>query len=117
MPDDFKFSIEDKSGEQTITLKRVHHGETIKAVVFLHLDEDEEDEGKDDDDDDQNDDDQDNGSMESSISMVVTIDKGEDSFVEFCCSVNPEEILIENMVIKKRDVPDDHELYSGPPFS
>lgn len=113
MPEDFKFSIHDKSGEQTITMERIHHGETIKAVVFLHLEDDEDDdEGK--DENDQNDE---HDNMQSSISMVVTIDKGEDSFVEFCCSMNPEEIVIENMAIKKHDASDDHELYSGPPFS
>ncbi|XP_074578789.1 uncharacterized protein At2g39795, mitochondrial-like [Curcuma longa] len=114
IPEDFPFEIIDNPGDQAIFLKRDFAGENIQVVVLMNLDEQNDVEENDEDDKDE---DGNENSMEPSLSLVVTIDKGEDHLLEFCCSLNLDKVGIETMVLKKRDDPDDQSAYQGPEFS
>ncbi|XP_020090883.1 uncharacterized protein At2g39795, mitochondrial-like [Ananas comosus] len=116
LPDGFPFEIIDNPGDQTVVLKRELAGETIEATVFMNYDE-EQDLNEDDDDDDARDDGHDESSIKPTISLVVTIQKGEGPFLEFCCNFNDDKLEIESMSIKKRDDPDAQNAYEGPEFS
>ncbi|KAJ8504272.1 hypothetical protein OPV22_005158 [Ensete ventricosum] len=81
----------------------------LKLLIILN---DLEEIDEDDDDDERNE-----NSMEPTLSLVVTIDKGEGSLLEFCCNLNSDELEIEGMVMKKRDDVDGQSAYQGLKFS
>ncbi|RWV78602.1 hypothetical protein BHE74_00058929 [Ensete ventricosum] len=114
VPENFPFEIIDSPGDQAVFLKRDFAGENIQVTVLMNFDEQNDMEENDEDDED---DESNESSMEPGISLVVTIDKGESSLLEFCCNLNADELEIESMVIKKRDDPDDQGAYQGPEFS
>nr|XP_010932135.1 uncharacterized protein At2g39795, mitochondrial [Elaeis guineensis] len=114
LPDGFPFEIIDNPGDQTIVLKRAFAGENIQVTVFMNLDA----EGDfNENDEDGSEDDNNESSFQPTISLVVSIEKGEGPFLEFCCNLNDDELEIESMVMKKRDAPDDQGAYQGPQFS
>ncbi|KAH0462576.1 hypothetical protein IEQ34_010151 [Dendrobium chrysotoxum] len=111
VPEGFPFEILDNPGDNTITLKREFAGENIQIIVYMNPDV-EEDEEEDDEDDDA---DQENASKPS-ISLHVTIDKGEEvPILEFVCNLNSDELEIENM--KNPDDSGCQGTYEGPEFS
>ncbi|CAL9780383.1 unnamed protein product [Musa acuminata subsp. burmannicoides] len=114
VPENFPFEIIDSPGDQAVFLKREFAGENIQVTVLMNFDEQDDMEETDEDD---GDDESNESSMEPSVSLVVTIEKGESSLLEFCCNLNAHELEIESMVIKKRDDPDDQGAYQGPEFS
>lgn len=114
LPDGFPFKIIDNPGDQTIVLKRQFAGENIQATVFMNSDA-EADMNEDDKDGDQ--DDNNESSFHPTISLVVSIEKGEGPFLEFGCNLNADELEIESMAMKKLDAPDDEGAYQGPEFS
>ncbi|KAK8950369.1 hypothetical protein KSP40_PGU012236 [Platanthera guangdongensis] len=112
VPEGFPFEIIDNPGDQTITLKREFAGENIQALVYMSLDGEEDggDSNKDDDTDQEN-------SIQPSISLHVTIDKGDVPILEFGCNLNSEELEIESMARKSQDDSDVQGAYEGPNFS
>ncbi|URE00028.1 Mitochondrial glycoprotein [Musa troglodytarum] len=114
VPEDLPFEIVDNPGDQAVFLKREFAGENIQVTVLMNFDEQNDLEESDEDDDD---DERNENSMEPTLSLVVTIDKGEGSLLEFCCNVNSDELEIESMVMKKRDDVDGQSAYQGPKFS
>ncbi|CAL9045835.1 uncharacterized protein At2g39795, mitochondrial [Musa acuminata AAA Group] len=114
VPEDLPFEIVDNPGDQAVFLKREFAGENIQVTVLMNFDEhnDLEESDEDDDDDEINE-----NSMEATLSLVVSIDKGEGSFLEFCCNLNSDELEIESMVMKKHDDVDGQSAYQGPKFS
>lgn len=114
VPEGFPFEIIDNPGDQTITLKREFAGENIQALVYMNLDG-EEDGGENDKDDD--DDDEQENSIQPSISLHVTIDKGDVPILEFGCNLNSDELEIESMARKSQEDSDGQGAYEGPNFS
>ncbi|KAG0490367.1 hypothetical protein HPP92_007230 [Vanilla planifolia] len=114
IPKGFPFEIIDNPGDQTITLKREFGGENIQVTVYMNLDE-EEDVGKGDDESDDNDEEE--VSHQASISLHVTIDKGEGPILEFGCNLSPDKLDIESMATKSREESDLDGAYQGPEFS
>ncbi|RZR86530.1 hypothetical protein BHM03_00013758 [Ensete ventricosum] len=114
VPEDLPFEIVDNPGDQAVFLKREFAGENIQVTVSMNFDKrnDLEEIDEDDDDDERNE-----NSMEPTLSLVVTIDKGEGSLLEFCCNLNSDELEIEGMVMKKRDDVDGQSAYQGLKFS
>ncbi|KAJ4966572.1 hypothetical protein NE237_018421 [Protea cynaroides] len=114
LPDGFPFEIIDNPGEQTITLKREFFGESIQVEVHMPdmAEEDEEDE---DDEDDK--DDGDAGSGQTYISLIVNVSKGEGPHLEFSCSASPDDITIDNMMMKSPNTSSNEIAYEGPEFS
>ncbi|XP_008796210.1 uncharacterized protein At2g39795, mitochondrial-like [Phoenix dactylifera] len=114
LPDGFPFEIIDNPGNQTVILKREFAGENIQVTVFMNLDA-EGDLGE--NDEDGSEDDNNESSFQPTISVVVSIEKGEGPFLEFSCNLNADELEIESMALKKHDAPDDQGAYQGPEFS
>ncbi|RRT84725.1 hypothetical protein B296_00010992 [Ensete ventricosum] len=114
VPEDLPFEIVDNPGDQAVFLKREFAGENIQVTVSMNFDKrnDLEEIDEDDDDDERNE-----NSMEPTLYLVVTIDKGEGSLLEFCCNLNSDDLEIEGMVMKKRDDVDGQSAYQGPKFS
>lgn len=113
-PEHFPFHIVDNPGDQAVVLKRELAGENIQVTVFMNFDEQNDMEQHDEADED---DDSEENSMEPTLSLVVTIDKGEGPLLEFCCNLNSDELQIESMVLKKRDDLADQSAYQGPKFT
>ncbi|KAG1359020.1 hypothetical protein COCNU_08G004660 [Cocos nucifera] len=114
LPDGFPFEIIDNPGDQTVVLKRAFAGENIQVTVFMNLDAEG---GFNENDEDGSEDDNNESSFQPTISLVVSIEKGEGPFLEFCCNLNDNELEIESMVMKKCDALDDQGAYQGPQFS
>jgi complement component 1 Q subcomponent-binding protein len=108
-PGSFPFRIEDKPGNQNVTLTRDYNGEHIKVVVSMpSLVSDEND---DDDDDDEG------PSNESSIPLVVTVTKKSGLTLEFSCMAFPDEIAIDALSVKHPgDSLEDQLANEGPDF-
>ncbi|GMH04248.1 hypothetical protein Nepgr_006087 [Nepenthes gracilis] len=111
VPDEFPFKIEDNPGQQTITLTREFHGETIVVEVTVpNLDAGEED----------NEDDKDDGegtASQSSLPLIVSVSKKDGPFLEFGCTAFPDEIAIDSLSLKNPASPDDQIAYEGPDFT
>ncbi|KAK9129140.1 hypothetical protein Sjap_009627 [Stephania japonica] len=123
-PANFPFEIVDNPGEQTITLKRSDiAGETILVEVHSPNAYDDEDEDVDDDDKEQSE--NDDNSDQFTISLTVTVVKGDGPRLEFSCTLSPDQISIDTMLIKdpaaasaSASTSDDQQiLYEGPEFS
>lgn len=71
---------------------------------------DEEEDGEEDDDTDQE------NALKPTISLHVTIDKGDGPVLEFGCNLNSDELEIETMAKKNRDDSDAQGAYDGPDF-
>ncbi|CAA6661614.1 unnamed protein product [Spirodela intermedia] len=117
LPKNFPFTIIDNPGDQTITLKRQFGSENVEVSVFMEVGEG-EDEGDDqgEKDDDATGDEEDSRDL-SNISLVVTIEKGKGPALEFCCSLNSNEINIDSLTLKSPEVSDDQSPYEGPEFT
>ncbi|PKA60383.1 Uncharacterized protein AXF42_Ash008443 [Apostasia shenzhenica] len=117
VPEGFPFEIIDTPGDQTIVLKREYAGEIIQATVYMNLDEEAIGEDNEDGDDDEDEDDDQKSKIQQSISLHITIDKGEGPILEFGCNLNSDELQIETMETKSRDDSDGQGAYQGPDFS
>ncbi|MQL76761.1 hypothetical protein Taro_009157 [Colocasia esculenta] len=111
----FPFTIIDNPGDQTITLKREFGNETIEASVFLGPSEGEAEE--DDQDNEDGTDNEADAANLSDISLVVAINKGSGPTLEFCCSINPQEINIDSLALKSPENSDYESPYEGPEFT
>lgn len=114
LPEGFPFEIVDNPGDQAVVLKRELAGENIQVTVLMNLDV--EGDFKE-NDEDGSEDDNNESSFQPTISLVVSIEKGEGPFLEFCCNLRDDGLQIESMVMKKRDAVDDQGAYQGPEFS
>ncbi|ONK68735.1 uncharacterized protein A4U43_C05F15380 [Asparagus officinalis] len=112
LPKDSPFEIIDNPGDQSIILKRQFDGETIQVSVFMNFEEEEED-----DDEDDNEGEKTSDALQPNISMVISIDKGAGSILEFCCNLDSKDVEIESMAMKKAEASEDEGAYHGPEFS
>ncbi|XP_020596786.1 uncharacterized protein At2g39795, mitochondrial-like [Phalaenopsis equestris] len=112
VPEGFPFEIIDNSGDNTITLKREFAGESIQVIVYMNPDEEEDEEEEDEDEDTDHE-----NEFKPSISLLVAIDKGDSPILEFSCSLNSDELLIESMARRNHDDSDGQGAYQGPAFS
>jgi complement component 1 Q subcomponent-binding protein, mitochondrial len=126
VPDKFPFEIVDNPGDQSIVLKRVFGKEIIKATVFADFeespedyeDEEEEDEGNEEGEEEEEDEDEEGEGGRSSLSVVVTVEKGEGPSLEFVCNFNEEGYEINSLMIRKSsDQGVDENAYQGPEFA
>lgn len=112
IPKDFPFEIIDKPGDHAIVVKREYAGENIQAAIYLNDDGQGVGEEGEKDSDDVNSE----NALVSTISMVVTIDKGNGPTLEFCCNLNSDELGIETIALKKPDGFENDGSYTGPEF-
>lgn len=120
MPEKFPFEIIDNPGDQSIILKREFSGETIKATVFADFEEspeDYEDDEEEDEADEEEEEDEEGEGGRPSLSVVVTVEKGEGPFLEFICNFNEEGYAIDSLMIRKSDQGVDENAYQGPEFA
>eukprot|EP00262_Sarcandra_glabra_P018192 TRINITY_DN6462_c0_g1_i1.p1 TRINITY_DN6462_c0_g1~~TRINITY_DN6462_c0_g1_i1.p1 ORF type:complete len:293 (+),score=49.82 TRINITY_DN6462_c0_g1_i1:106-879(+) len=113
IPNGFPFEIQDNPGEQTITLRRVYHGEQIKVVVCMP----DLVTGDGEDNDNSDDDGSDEKSNQSSIPLVVTVSKETGPSLEFGCTAYPDEVSIDSMSVKEQEASEDQIAYEGSDFS
>lgn len=113
LPDLSPFEIVDNPGEQAITLKREFDGESIEVLV--HMPELEEEEEENDDTKSEDEDDQQSEHPQSHVSLIVSVGKVGQN-LEICCTAYPDEIVIDSMLLKSKDVSEDL-AYEGPEFS
>ncbi|KAL0914721.1 hypothetical protein M5K25_015094 [Dendrobium thyrsiflorum] len=111
-PEDFPFEIIDKSGDQTIILKREFAGENIQATIYVNVDG--EDMSKDDEDDSEVDQE---SAAAPNISLLVAIDKGEGPVLEIGCNISSSDLEIESVIMKSTHDSDGQGAYQGPEFS
>lgn len=120
IPEKFPFEIIDNPGDQSIILKREFMGETIKATVFSDFEEtpeDYEDEEEEDEEEEGDEDDEEEGGRQS-LSVVVTVQKGEGPFLEFICNFNEEGYVIDSLMMRKEGSQGVEEnAYQGPEFA
>ncbi|XP_026378833.1 uncharacterized protein At2g39795, mitochondrial-like [Papaver somniferum] len=112
-PSGFPFKIEDKPGEQTVTLIREYIGDYIKVIVHMpdfSIDVNKEENG--DDSDDQNNQDKDNvNDPQSSIRLVVTDTNFRGTTLEYGVIAYPDEFSIDSFCIKYAYTPDEENIY------
>ncbi|XXG86435.1 hypothetical protein AAC387_Pa11g1332 [Persea americana] len=113
IPDEFPFQIQDNPGEQTISLIRQYHGETIKVEVHMP-DLVTGDENNDDDNDDDADDEK---GGQSSIPLVITVSKIHGPTLEFNCTAYADEVAIDSLSVREQEASEDQIAYEGPDFS
>ncbi|XP_076920965.1 uncharacterized protein At2g39795, mitochondrial-like [Bidens hawaiensis] len=111
VPEGFSFKLEDNLGQQTVSLTREYHGETVHVEVepssLITGEEDNED------DDDADDSEKDN---QSSLPMIVRISKTGGPSLEFGITAYADEIVIDSLSVKDPDMTDDQLPYEGPRF-
>lgn len=78
----------------------------------MNFEEEEEEEDEDDNEGEKTSD-----ALQPNISMVVSIDKGAGSILEFCCNLDSKDVEIESMAMKKPEASEDEGAYHGPEFS
>ncbi|XP_071710665.1 uncharacterized protein At2g39795, mitochondrial-like [Rutidosis leptorrhynchoides] len=111
IPEAFPFKLNDNPGQQTVSLTRDYHGETIHVEVEpSSLVTGEEDDDNDDADDDTEKDGQ------SSLPMVVKVSKSGGPCLEFGVTAYADEIVIDSLSVKDPDMTDDQLPYEGPRF-
>ncbi|KAL3652178.1 hypothetical protein CASFOL_001859 [Castilleja foliolosa] len=110
VPKGFPFEIEDKPGQQTITLTRTYEGESITVEVHMPdlVTGDENDEDNDEEDE---------GEQKSSLPLVVRVSKKSGPSLEFGCTAYSDEIAIDSLTIKDPETSEDQIAYEGPDFS
>jgi complement component 1 Q subcomponent-binding protein, mitochondrial len=122
VPEKFPFEIIDNPGDQSIVLKRVFGKEIIKATVFADFEESpedyEDDEEEDEADEEGEDEDEEGEGGRPSLSVVVTVEKGEGPFLELVCNFNEEGYAIDSLMMRKSsDQGVDDNAYQGPEFA
>ncbi|CAI0411182.1 unnamed protein product [Linum tenue] len=112
VPAGFPFEIEDKLGQQTLTLTRQYEGEHVKVEVHMpDLVTGEENDVRDDDDDDDTE-----RPTQSSLPLVVTVTKKSGTSLEFSCVAFADEIAIDSLSVKKPENNSEEMVYDGPNF-
>ncbi|MCL7039367.1 hypothetical protein MKW94_009401 [Papaver nudicaule] len=118
-PSEFPFKIEDKPGNQTITLTRKYGGDDIKVIVHMPADHSSTVVENGDALDGLNHDDQhkDNvGDAQSSIRLVVTSKNFFGTTLEYGVIAHPDDFLIDSFCIKYARAPDENIYYKGPDY-
>ncbi|RZC79533.1 hypothetical protein C5167_003865 [Papaver somniferum] len=112
-PSGFPFKIEDKPGEQTITLTRKYMGDYINVIVHMpgfSTDVNKEENG--DDSDDQNNQEKDSvNGPQSSIRLIVTDTNFRGTTLEYGVIAYPDEFSIDSFCIKYAYAPDEENIY------
>ncbi|XP_026438513.1 uncharacterized protein At2g39795, mitochondrial-like [Papaver somniferum] len=119
-PREFPFKIEDKPGEQTITLTRQYWGDDIRVIVHMSADRSSTIERSGDVLDDQNHDKYKDsvGDPQSSIRLVVTGTNFLGTTLEYGVIAYPDDFSIDSFCIKYANAPDEENIYyRGPDYA
>lgn len=112
VPQGFPFKIQNRPGQQTVTLTREYQGETISVEVHMP----DIITGQEDDADDNNDEGEESASQPT-LPLVVQVSKSRGPCLEFCCTAYPDEIAIDGLSVKDPEAGEDQIPYEGPDFS
>ncbi|MCL7047348.1 hypothetical protein MKW94_023615 [Papaver nudicaule] len=122
-PRDFAFEIEDKPGNETITLTRKYKGEEIKVTVHMsedlgdfEEDEEEEKEGEAEKDKDEEEEDDEEESDPRYVELVVNVSKKSEPTLEFSVTAEADGITINSLAVKYPNASDEDIPYAGPEF-
>ncbi|XP_026440144.1 uncharacterized protein At2g39795, mitochondrial-like isoform X2 [Papaver somniferum] len=120
-PSDFPFKIEDKPGNQTVTLTRKYRGADIKVIVHMPADHSSTVEEMGDELDSENHDQHKDSIVsdpQSSIRLVVTGTNSLGTTLEYGVIAYPDDFLIDSFCVKYANAPDEENIYyKGPDYA
>ncbi|MCL7046296.1 hypothetical protein MKW94_015725, partial [Papaver nudicaule] len=117
MPSEFPFKIEDKPGEQTVTLTREYRDDYIKVIVHMPQHSSSVD-GVNKEEKSVDESDSVSSVLQSCIRLVVTSTNFRGTTLEYGVIAYQEEFLIDSFCVKYANAPDEDNIYyKGPDYA